>query len=101
MNVAFLISAYHNYPVVKWFVNRLLQFGDVFIHADAKYDIRPLYNILGDDVCFCKERKCVSWGGASQIDACIELLRTARSKKDYPVRGKPRPLGRGRKARTA
>ena len=83
MNVASLISAYHNHSVVKRFVDKILPFGDVFIHVDAKCDIRKFHDILGDSVCFCSKRKYVSWGGRSQIDACIELLQTARAKKNY------------------
>lgn len=83
MKIAFLIQAYHNHDIVKRFVDMIHPAGDVFIHIDAKVNAEKFHTILGSTVRYVRNRKKVSWGGRSQIDACMELLQMASANCDY------------------
>lgn len=76
--IAFCIEC-HKYTPVLQELCRLLQHPetDIFIHVDAKSDIRafkPLFPLAH----FIKKRCRVYWGEYSQIDCMLRLLRATR-----------------------
>ena len=96
MKVAFLILA-HAYPrLAGRLIDRLCPHGDVFIHVDAKSDIKPFKESVGNNAVFV-DRRSVRWGGASMVEATMCLVEAAFAKGgydyyslhsgvDYPVR---------------
>lgn len=77
-DLAFLVLA-HTDPVQ---VGRLCRALDhrarIFVHLDAKTDIRPfLAQPLPPSVTFIADRVRVSWAAYSQVDATLKLMRAA------------------------
>lgn len=78
--IAYLILCHKNVTQVIELINSLVDsYADVFVHVDKKND--ELYNILCDrfdkhsGVNVLEERVCVSWGGFSQIEAILRLIK--------------------------
>lgn len=84
MKHAYLILAHTNPEQIKILVDSLYlcQSTSFFIHIDAKSRIeKELRTLLGKraNVCFVPEPVNVHWGGFSQIEATLKLLRLAYS----------------------
>lgn len=89
MNHSFLIMAHNNPLLLKRIVCKLQKNNHFFfIHVDKKININPFKECLQglNNVFFIKNRIRVNWGGYSQIQCELLLLRTAFStsvKMDY------------------
>ena len=95
MKIAYLITAYNNYNHLKRLVNALND-SDVafFIHIDDTSNMPDNLDEF-DNVVFIRGPK-VWWGGWSQVDSIIRLIRAAISSRfdyyillsgtDYPIR---------------
>lgn len=79
-DIAFLILA-HADPVHLGRLCRALDHRSrIFVHLDAKTDIRPfLAQDLPDSVHFIEDRIRVSWAAYSQVEATLHLIRAALS----------------------
>lgn len=102
MKVAFLNLCHCDPEIVARTTNRLLQEDDfyMFIHVDKKVDETPFREKLDENkkVVFVKNRKSVSWGSYSAIEATFELIKTALNSEvsfdryvllqnlDYPIK---------------
>jgi len=79
--IAFLIAA-HTEPALLARLVRALRapWSHVFVHIDAKADIGIFLHELSDTrgVTLIRERVAVHWGGWSQVEASLRLMRTAR-----------------------
>lgn len=49
----------------------------ILIHVDKKANISDFFHLKRDNVIFVEERINVTWGGVSQIDATLSLLRNS------------------------
>jgi len=76
--IAFLILA-HTDPVQVGRLCRALDYrARIFVHLDAKVDIRPfLAQPLPESVIFIKDRVRVSWAAYSQVEATLRMMRAA------------------------
>lgn len=72
MKIAFLIAAHNDVEHLKKLV-AVLGNHDVFIHWDAKSGGQPQI----DNVTFTAKRISVFWAGFSQVEATMELIKTA------------------------
>ncbi len=96
MNVAFIIQAHAGPDLLARFVDRIYGHGDIFIHLDAKADIRPFKSAVGGKAEFISNRRRVVWGASSILEAYMILLEAAlgaghdyyslHSGADYPCR---------------
>lgn len=80
MKVAYCILCHKLTNPLKFTVNYLSGFDSnkLFIHVDLKSDISPLVEeFKQDNVFFVNDRVNVAWGGVSQVDATLSLLRAA------------------------
>ena len=81
MKVAFLNLCHCDPGIVERVARKLLQEPDfyMFIHVDKKIDEELFRKRLSDEkkVTFIKNRKSVSWGSFSAIEATLELMKTA------------------------
>lgn len=98
MKIAALIRAYHRPEQLDLLLDRLS--GGLwapYVHIDAKSDIAAFAASRGKAV-FLDERVQVNWGGLTQVDASVRLLREAlrdptvthlynMSGQCYPVKG--------------
>lgn len=98
-DIAFLVLA-HTDPVQVGRLCRALDYrARIFVHLDAKADIRPfLAQPLPESVTFIKDRVRVSWAAYSQVEATLRMMRAALdsgrdfshlvmlSGLDYPVK---------------
>lgn len=77
--ICYLIQAHHQAAHFHRLVSALTAHGVVVAHIDARVDERPFHS---DDprLSFVSERVRVTWGGFSQVEATLALLRTARSR---------------------
>ena len=99
MNVAYLVAAHNNPQVLKRAIG-MLSYEDCafFIHIDQKSNIEEFSGIRGENILFSEKRIPVYWGGFSQVQATLLLLRQALespqnydyfvllSGSDYPLR---------------
>ncbi len=101
VKMAFLISAYTEPSSLHALVKKLdgMIDADFFIHIDKKVPIEPFQSCLIDmpNVYFVKERIRVYWGGYSQVEMQLSMIREMRSKNihygrvinltgtDYPI----------------
>lgn len=96
--VAYLILV-HNHPhQVARLVDRLSHpWSRIYIHVDAKADIRPFVEVLREKhVTILRDRVNVFWGGYSVVEATLALMRAAvrdgfgyavlLSGSDYPIK---------------
>jgi hypothetical protein len=76
--IAFLVLA-HTDPVQVGRLCRALDYrARIFVHLDAKVDIRPfLAQPLPESVTFIKDRVRASWAGYSLVEATLRLMRAA------------------------
>lgn len=77
MKIAALIRAYHRPDQLDLLLDRLG--GDLwtsYVHIDAKSDIRP-FAASRAKAAFLDDRVTVNWGGLSQVEATMRLLRAA------------------------
>lgn len=96
MHVAFIIQAHADPNLLARFVDRLYGHGNIFIHIDAKADIKPFKNAVKGKAEFISHRRRVVWGASSVLEAYMNLLETAlaaeydyyslHSGVDYPCR---------------
>lgn len=96
MKVAFLIQAHACPEMLARLVCRLSGHGDIFIHIDARSDLRPFTERVDRRAQFIAHRSRVHWGGRSQLEAYMCLLEAAAVKNydyyslhsgmDYPCR---------------
>jgi len=80
MSVAFLIAAHAEPKLLARLARRLSAPGcDVFIHIDSKADIDAFVGQLPqqDSIHYISDRVSVKWGGWSQVQATINLLKAA------------------------
>lgn len=85
MNLAYLILA-HNNPNHLQKLIKALDNPDVhfFVHIDRKKDILPFQNqISSNKVTFISERTTIFWGEFSIVQATIDLIRAALSKRKF------------------
>jgi len=77
-DIAFLVLA-HTDPVQVGRLCRALDYrARIFVHLDAKTDIRPfLAQPMSENVLFIKDRVRVSWAAFSQVEATLRLMRAA------------------------
>lgn len=77
-DIAFLILA-HTDPVQLGRLCRALDYrAHIFVHLDAKTDIRPfLAQSLPECVTFIENRVPVSWAAYSQVEASLRMMRAA------------------------
>lgn len=77
-DIAFLVLA-HTDPVQVGRLCRALDYRSrIFVHLDAKTDIRPfLAQPLPASVTFIPDRVTVSWAAYSQVEATLRLMRAA------------------------
>lgn len=92
MRIAFLNLCHTDPKIVARVANKLTKNPnfDMYIHVDAKQDIKPFKDLLKDNkqVYFLENRHKVYWGGYNAILATMELLKAAvegDKKYDYVV----------------
>lgn len=100
MKSAFLIVAHGNFDMLKCLIKSLDYVdNDMFVHIDQKcgnIDYAQFESIVKHSHVKClRERTSIAWGGVSQIECTLKLLRCAVSKKygyyhlisgvDYPL----------------
>jgi len=100
MKIAYLISAYTDAPHIRFLIDSLLTEDTYFfIHVDKKVDIEPFKIAVKDKkhVCLLENRIKVAWGGWSQVETQIEMIKSAKnanvefdyffiiSGQDYPI----------------
>ncbi len=79
---AVLVLAHHQPGVLASFVDSLRHPSiDVFVHIDAKSDIAPFLAAVPerDGVSYLQNRRRVSWGGLSVVQATLDLVAAARA----------------------
>jgi hypothetical protein len=77
MKIAALIRAYHRPNDLALLLDRLAgELWAPFVHIDRKSDIRQFASSRGKAT-FLENRVQVNWGGLSQVEAAIRLLRAA------------------------
>lgn len=77
-DIAFLVLS-HTDPVQVARLCRALDYrARIFVHLDAKVDIRPfLAQPLPESVTFIQDRVRVSWAAYSQVEATLRMMRAA------------------------
>jgi hypothetical protein len=99
MIIAYLVVAHKNPQLLKKEI-KVLSCEDCafFIHIDQKSNIEEFAGISGENIHFAKKRMPVYWGGFSQVEALLLLLRQALERprefdyfvhlhgSDYPLR---------------
>lgn len=83
MKIAYLILA-HNAPaqlarLIKAITTPAV---GIFVHVDAKSDIKDFENIKSPALHFLADRNAVYWGDFSQVDAILALMRVALASSD-------------------
>ena len=102
MRIAFLNLCHCEPDIVARVTEKLTKEPDfdMYIHVDAKQDIRPFQMLLKDNeqTYFIEDRQKVYWGGYNAIRATFALLNAALSNErkydyfvllqnlDYPIR---------------
>lgn len=98
-DIAFLVLA-HTDPVQVGRLCRALDYrARIFVHLDAKADIRPFFDQhLPESVTFIQDRVPVSWAAYSQVEATLRMMRAALDSRhdfshlvmlsglDYPIK---------------
>lgn len=76
--ICYVIQAHHQPAHFHRLVRALTAHSAVVAHIDARVDERPFHS---DDprLSFVSDRVRVTWGGFSQVEATLALLRSARS----------------------
>ena len=83
---AYLIMAHNQFDLLKRLLSCLdHERNDIFIHMDKKADCSfdDIRSVLQKSSCYFTPRICVSWGGYSQIQAELILLKAATEKGNY------------------
>lgn len=84
---AYLIMAHNEMEILKLLLSKLdCENNDLFLHFDkkVKFDKSSLVNICKKSKLSFIKRKCVFWGGYSQIKCELELLKVAiKGNYDY------------------
>lgn len=77
--ICYIVQAHHQPAHFHRLVEALTTAGVVVAHIDARVDERPFRS---DDpkLSFVRDRVAVTWGGFSQVQATVGLLRAARSR---------------------
>jgi Core-2/I-Branching enzyme len=101
IRIAYLFLAHDNPGVLARAIGRLSVENCVsLVHIDKKSNIDAFSGIRGSNVQFCKDRVPVYWGEFSQIQAILQLLRTALTGPQAPdycvlLSGSDYPLATG------
>lgn len=83
MKIAYCILCHKYTSVLQELVSLTGESNDVFVHVDAKADIRD-FDPLADKANFLSDRVDVAWGKYSLIEASLRLLDSTRqSRCDY------------------
>ena len=100
MNIAYIITAYMDSKQLSRLIESLGE-QDFFIHVDKKIDITEFVDEakkIKKNIKFIKNRTKIGWGGYSQVNSLIELLKEVReigkeydrvvclSGTDYPIK---------------
>ena len=85
MKIAYLMLVHRNPGLLKRLIAKLsCKDSDFFIHVDRKAEIRHFSGITGDNSFLSQDRISVYYGGFSQVEATLLLLREAMSgPQDY------------------
>lgn len=102
MKFAYLILTHKNPSQLSDLINTLQDGNNYFfVHIDKKVDIGPFVKeefLIPENVFFCEERVKVSWGGFSQIEATMNMIKLfvstgihvdyvhLLSGQDYPIK---------------
>lgn len=82
MKHAYMIMAHNQVDLLKTLLKALdYEDNDIVVHIDAKSDIdaKDLKKCVNKTTIYFTDRKSITWGGYSQIDADIRLLKMATS----------------------
>lgn len=79
MKIAYLILAHKNPNQLKRLAS-FLDTDDIYIHLDAKSDIKNFNDNVG---VFIENRVDIQWGTFSMVEATLNLIKEAKLKKDY------------------
>lgn len=102
MKVAFLIAAHENPSHLSRLIDRLNVIDcEIFIHIDKSKKLDDFKKINNKNVTFIKDRVNIYWGGYSQVQATLNLLREAINTSDcdryqllsgidYPIKPLPK-----------
>ncbi len=83
--VAYMIMAHRDAEHLKDLINALDYLSDFYIYIDKKSDIKAFQQLVGDhpNVFFMGKRKNIMWGGYSQVQPVLDMLRAATQKGSY------------------
>lgn len=77
MKIAALIRAYHRPEQLELLLDRLEgELWAPYVHIDRKADLRQFADSF-DKAIFLKDRVTVNWGGLTQVEALLRLIRVA------------------------
>jgi hypothetical protein len=77
IKIAVLVQVHHRPDLTAHLLDRLsTPLWNVYVHVDRKTDVVP-FAALSDRAVFLRRRKRVFWGGFSQVEASLLLLRRA------------------------
>lgn len=85
MKIAYLMEVHDSPRLLKRLIAALsCKDSDFFIHVDRKANLRQFSGVNGDNIFMTKERIPVYYGGYSQVEATLILLREALAgSQDY------------------
>lgn len=76
MKVAFLIQAHAQPELTSRLVQRLKDYGDIYLHVDSNSNIAPFKNLIGDAVHYTK-RESIYWGASSLTALSLHMMEEA------------------------
>ena len=80
MNIAYLISAHNDAPHLRRLIDALPREAEVFVHIDAKADIKPFLEAASlPNVHFIEQRYNIMWGSFMQVKYQMALIKSALS----------------------
>ena len=81
MSPVFLLLVHADPPQAKRLLRHLAPVGRCFVHVDAKADMAA-FEVADPRVAFVSPRIDVRWGAISQVEATLQLMRTALAQCD-------------------
>lgn len=78
MKIVYLIMAHQDPNHLKRLVDSLNDGADFYIHIDKKVDEKPfrdLFGLLYDNVKFIEKRINVCWGGYTQVEPVLQMMK--------------------------
>ena len=80
MNIAYLISAHNDAPHLRRLIDALPREAEIFVHIDAKADIKPFLEAVSlPNVHFIEQRYNIMWGSFMQVKYQMALIKAALS----------------------